>query len=576
MEDVSRLLRSFGGMCGRPRREKSREYNLSLYIHGAGADELARLEAALGSVCPGEAPAEAPSQPPGETPKPAAASTGPAQASGSLDEIFGFSGGAPKNGAPSNPAPAPAPAAPPAAASDLASLLGSPAPKAEEPKAPDPVPAPAAPEPAAPPVTPNAIPNGRQDGGATAPPPPPIAAAPSRALDSLPLYGARLEPDPTKDFEGLLVGAHNRFAHAGALSIASNPGGLYNPWFVSGGIGSGKSHLLHALARKLGESGQVFLTTGPRLVVAVNRLQRAGRIRELEEAAAKAQSLVLDDFHLTGLSEENREAIAALFQGFLKEGRQMVLASAYPARLMGAFEEALGLRLASGQAVELRLPSGEDLKELLQASLRGAGFSAQETNEADWWSRAGDVFAPASVGVRRLRRLKALSGRLGKPASLRDLLAELAASSAGAIPEDDAVKAAGGEPDPGDGEPTALFFPSGEEARADWTWVRLRRAARERGWPFSWKRTARMAYDPGEAYGVPCWIAEQCQRAAPRAALVLAPASGGLAEGGEDVRAALEGLTEGLGVRTSFVPHTAAASPAVYVRAYLDMLPEAA
>ena len=146
--------------------------------------------------------------------------------------------------------------------------------------------------------------------------PAPETTAAVSASEAKPLWGLRSPPRLQLTFESLLVGAYNRFAHAAATSVVGAPGTMYNPLFIYGAPGAGKTHLLHAIAaafKKNWDERAVLMTTGATLANAVSRALAQGRMAEaLRALKADAQTASIPVIVLSNLSQEHdRDATLA-------------------------------------------------------------------------------------------------------------------------------------------------------------------------------------------------------------------------------------------------------------------------
>jgi len=540
--DVQGLIRRFGAVCGRPKKEKGDpEYNFSLFLHHLTPDSLKAIEAELKGLA-------------GE---PAAASSA-----------------AP----PAQPAPAPTPT--PAPVAELP-VLREPPEEPEKPgdfvnlfdelsvgkKAAD-VEA-AAPEQG--PVTMSLTPPAEQVRGKA-------AAGPAPA--ERPLLGALLPMDPAHSLENFMVGAFNRFAHAAATSVVGDPGGIHNPLFVSGPPGCGKSHLLHSIGLKLNEQfpqGPVLMTSGACLAQAVASGAQDGRLKEIMDFAQRSKALLIDDFHMTAVAEQNQEGLAQLLKLYLGGGKQLVLCSVYAPKLLGAMESSLDVRFSAGHAVEIKLPGGDKQAEIGRQALKRAGLEPDDTDDSFFSDKMRADFSMLESSIRRLCVLRSLKAASGQRADLRDSLAavfppdqqpftasaeELRAALAreGALPEGS--------------RPAAVLFPKGCEAHAEWAWRQLQVVSRLCGWQFPFFRALCKPYEIEPVFGVPFVAAEECRRSGVRAALVVGPPPGtDLAEHERDFRYALEHLLRDMAVGLGWVQCVRIKDPKTYTLAYLDMSP---
>lgn len=181
-----------------------------------------------------------------------------------------------------------------------------------------------------------------------------------------------LNPDYT--FDEFVVGDSNRFAHAAAMSVCAQPGTLYNPLFVHGRSGLGKTHLLQALCSRLRDQGlyAVYLTSD----VFINDFVRAlenGRLQEFRESLRRAAVLVLDDAQFLAGHETSQEELFHTFNTLHQSRRQMVISADATPGEIPTLKDRLVSRLQWGLIVPIELPNRETRQAILQrkARLRG-------------------------------------------------------------------------------------------------------------------------------------------------------------------------------------------------------------
>ncbi|MDE2236341.1 MAG: ATP-binding protein, partial [Elusimicrobia bacterium] len=266
---------------------------------------------------------------------------------------------------------------------------------------------------------------------AATPPPAPVAApaakvpAPKTAAPKGDLFGATQPLDPEQTFETMIVGPYNRFAHAAATSVVGAPGAMYNPLFLHGLPGVGKTHCLqaigHAFCASLGPDS-VVMSSAYRLSKVVSRALAGGGYDRLKPRLLAAKVLIVDSVHLFTVDERNQPALTEILSHFISDGRQLVMSSLYPPRALGALEEALKISLSRGWAVDLKVPNDGARLEIVQSWLdrRGVGFSADDTRA--FLERLGDGYPACELWLRRLEALVSLWKAGGKPLNCDDLL----------------------------------------------------------------------------------------------------------------------------------------------------------
>jgi chromosomal replication initiator protein len=195
---------------------------------------------------------------------------------------------------------------------------------------------------------------------------PPIPATP-------PAF-TRLNPDYV--FDSFIEGSGNRLARAAAQSVAQNPGHSYNPLFIYGGAGLGKTHLLHAI-------GQAATANGINVICAsaeqfTNEFVTAVREKNTEEFRNKYRSigmLLIDDIQFIGGKEQTEESFFHTFNELHNTNRQIVITSDCPPKSMPLLEERLRSRFEWGLIVDIQPPDYETRLAILQSKARQKGVN---------------------------------------------------------------------------------------------------------------------------------------------------------------------------------------------------------
>jgi chromosomal replication initiator protein len=116
--------------------------------------------------------------------------------------------------------------------------------------------------------------------------------------------------NPKFTFDSFVVGACNQFAHAAARSVASNPSRSYNPLFIYGGVGMGKTHLMHAIGRSLinnHASMRIIYTSSERFMNEMITCIRLDRMPQFHDRYRSADVLLVDDIQLIGNKDRTQE-----------------------------------------------------------------------------------------------------------------------------------------------------------------------------------------------------------------------------------------------------------------------------
>jgi chromosomal replication initiator protein len=194
----------------------------------------------------------------------------------------------------------------------------------------------------------------------------PLAPGPRSAARTPDREASCLNPRYT--FESFIVGQSNRLAHAGCLAVAEDPGGAYNPLFVYGGVGLGKTHLLHAIGNRALQDGRSVLYVSAETFA--NEMINGIRTRTNEEFRAKYRSidvLLLDDAQFLINKERTQEEFFHTFNDLYQSNRQIVISSDRPPRAFVGLEERLRSRFEWGLTADVQPPDYETRIAILQA-----------------------------------------------------------------------------------------------------------------------------------------------------------------------------------------------------------------
>ena len=183
--------------------------------------------------------------------------------------------------------------------------------------------------------------------------------------------------NPRYTFSSFVEGPSNQFARAAAQSVAANPGRAYNPLFLYGGSGLGKTHLLHAIGHEILAGNPNIKVLYVNAEVFVNELIasiRLHRTAEFREAYRSSDVLLLDDIQFMGGKERSQEEFFHTFNTLHEAGRQIVMTSdTSPATIQG-LEERLRTRFVWGLVADIQPPGFETKCAILHAKARLEGF----------------------------------------------------------------------------------------------------------------------------------------------------------------------------------------------------------
>ena len=208
--------------------------------------------------------------------------------------------------------------------------------------------------------------------------------------------------NPEFCFASFVEGKSNQLARAASIQIAQNPGIAYNPLFIYGGVGLGKTHLMHAVGNMLLETNpqaRVIYLHSERFVAEMIRALQHNRIDEFKKTYRSLNALLIDDVQFFAGKERSQEEFFHTFNALFESRQQIVLSSdRFPREVVG-LEERLKSRFGWGLTVSIELPDLETSVAILQSKATQLG-----------------VFLPEDVGFfvgRRIRsNIRELEGAL--------------------------------------------------------------------------------------------------------------------------------------------------------------------
>jgi chromosomal replication initiator protein len=185
------------------------------------------------------------------------------------------------------------------------------------------------------------------------------------------------ELNPRFTFAQFVVGSSNQFAHAAALAVAERPGEKYNPLFIYGGVGLGKTHLATAIGHHLWNSSSsprkvLFMPAEVFMNELINSIRRE-RMGEFKDKFRRVDALILDDVHFLAGRERTQEEFFHTFNALHSKRHQIILTSDKVPREIPGLEERLRNRFESGLIADIAAPDLETRVAILQkkAALEG-------------------------------------------------------------------------------------------------------------------------------------------------------------------------------------------------------------
>jgi chromosomal replication initiator protein len=217
-------------------------------------------------------------------------------------------------------------------------------------------------------------------------------------------------------FDSFVIGSSNRFAHAAALAVAESPAQAYNPLFIYGGTGLGKTHLLQAIASYVGEHSRHFsvryVTSETFMNDFINSL-RDKRIEGFKQRYRHYDLLLIDDIQFFEHKERIQEEFFHTFNTLYEAGRQIVISSDRPPRAIATLEARLRSRFEWGLITDIQAPDLETRIAILRKKVKTDAIHIPDSQLLTF------IASRISTNIRELEgaltRVVAFSSLTGRP-----------------------------------------------------------------------------------------------------------------------------------------------------------------
>jgi len=180
-------------------------------------------------------------------------------------------------------------------------------------------------------------------------------------------------------FENHIIGSHNELARAACESVAEDPGNKYNPLFIYGGVGLGKTHLLQAIGNHVlrqERAPRVKYVTSEKFTTELVDSIRRQNIDLFKRTYREIDILLIDDIQFVGGKEKTQEELFHLFNALYQQNKQIVFCSDRPPRSIATLEERLRSRFEGGMIVDIVRPDLETKVAILSEKCRLLNFPA--------------------------------------------------------------------------------------------------------------------------------------------------------------------------------------------------------
>ncbi|PIR96661.1 MAG: chromosomal replication initiator protein DnaA [Candidatus Doudnabacteria bacterium CG10_big_fil_rev_8_21_14_0_10_41_10] len=183
--------------------------------------------------------------------------------------------------------------------------------------------------------------------------------------------------NPKFSFGNFIVGKTNELAHAAALAITEKPGTAYNPLFIYGGVGLGKTHLMQAVGRKIIENtpqSRVLYVSAERFINEFIMAVKDGRAHDFKNRYRKLDVLLIDDIQSLAGKEQTQEEFFHTFNALHNHNKQIIITSDRLPKEIPSIEERLVSRFEGGMVADIQAPDLETRTAILKSKVKEKNY----------------------------------------------------------------------------------------------------------------------------------------------------------------------------------------------------------
>lgn len=378
-----------------------------------------------------------------------------------------------------------------------------------------------------------------------------------------------------------MITATNRFAHAASISVIDSPGTMYNPLFLFGPSGTGKTHFMHAIANDLlreRNMQNLLITDGLRLSRGVQQLIFEKRVDAFNEMVNSSDALFIDDIHLTSISDDNREYLSRLLNAFKDLRKQIIITSVYPPTSLSRLEQALGFTLNDGWVVELKRPQGNHYSDIIKNNLKNRNIMLSSEELSDCFIDPQPALSEVS---RMLTGVQVLQDQLSNtevgidPSGFVKLI--FSKTDGAPLPNDSQIAKMEAEQVPTNGKYGRLgvFIPKGEAKYLPWVSNSFALQLNQLGVGGGFYNVFSCEYDTASLLLSAFRIAELCYDEKLDGAIVVSPIASTIGENKiNDFHDFVRHMLESVLVSCGWVRFEQMSSPQEYLRAITELIRE--
>lgn len=184
--------------------------------------------------------------------------------------------------------------------------------------------------------------------------------------------------NPKYTFDSFVIGPTNEIAHAACEAVASKPSDSYNPLYIYGGVGLGKTHLMHAIGNamiKNNPQSKILYVTSERFMNDFVQSLREGNVQTFKKQYRDIDVLMIDDLQFLAGKGKTQEELFHTYNTLYSQNKQIVLSSDRSPKALATFEERLRSRLSGGMLVDIQRPDYETRLAIVESKARGAAIT---------------------------------------------------------------------------------------------------------------------------------------------------------------------------------------------------------
>ena len=186
--------------------------------------------------------------------------------------------------------------------------------------------------------------------------------------------------NPKYTFDAFIVGSHNQLAHAASVAVSKKPGSVYNPLFIYGGVGLGKTHLMQAVGAEMlkkNPEAKVVYTTSEKFMNDFVSALSQGRMEHFKNSYRTVDILLIDDIQFLAGKEGIQEEFFHTFNALHQNNKQVVMTSDRLPKEIPAIEERLVSRFEWGMVADIQAPDMETRLAILNTKVKEKNYTVE-------------------------------------------------------------------------------------------------------------------------------------------------------------------------------------------------------